>query len=378
MGAGQAAGETYLAAAGLARRERDAVALARAALGLHEIGSRIWWPAGQLVTVLSEALDALTEDPGATPLRLRVMASLARVLAWHGLDLPRARALAAEAVTQARAAGDVPVLAACLLAQHNALWAPGTARERRAVAAEVAALAGQAGDRELLIEAHLLAATDLLELADPAFRAELDEFAGLADATSQPRFRYAALARRAMLALLGGHFAEAERLIGQAAALGEECGEPGARDVRHDQDWDLRDGQGRLGELAGAPLDMFPDPDSPQARGLRALALLAAGDRAQAAQVAGPMFEERPGPDTAQPPVPARRRVRHRAGGRARRRPGRRAAVPGAAALRRPGGGVRCRDLLPRLGRASSGRAGGGAGPARRGGGPPGARRRRA
>jgi AAA ATPase domain len=295
MGAGQAAGETYLAAAGLARRERDAVALARAALGLHEIGSRIWWPAGQLVTVLSEALDALTEDPGATPLRLRVMASLARVLAWHGLDLPRARALAAEAVTQARAAGDVPVLAACLLAQHNALWAPGTAGERRAVAAEVAALAGQTGDRELLIEAHLLAATDLLELADPAFRSELDEFARLADAASQPRFRYAALARRAMLALLGGHFAEAERLIGQAAALGEECGEPGARDVRHDQDWDLRDGQGRLGELAGAPLDMFPDPDSPQARGLRALALLAVGDRAQAAHVAGPMFEE--GPD---------------------------------------------------------------------------------
>ncbi|HXZ77460.1 MAG TPA: hypothetical protein VEH31_42220, partial [Streptosporangiaceae bacterium] len=294
MGAGQVAGETYLTAAGLARRERDAVGLARAALGLHEIGSRIWWPADQLVTVLSEALDALPEDPGATLLRLRVMAALARVLAWHGLDLPRARALAAEAVTRARAAGDVPVLAACLLAQHNALWAPGTAGERRAVAAEVAALAGQTGDRELLIEARLLAATDLLELADPAFRAELDEFAGLADATRQPRFRYAALTRRAMLALLGGHFAEAERLIGQAAALGEECGEPGARDVRHDQTWELRDGQGRLGELAGALPEMFPDPDAPPARGLRALALLAAGDRAQAAQVAAPMFDLSP------------------------------------------------------------------------------------
>ena len=294
MGAGQAAGETYLAAAGLARRERDTVGLARAALGLHAIGIRIWWPADQLVTVLSEALDALSEAPGATLLRLRVMAALARVLAWHGLDLPRGRALAAEAVTQARAAGDVPVLAACLLARHNAIWAPGTAGERRAVAAEVAALADETGDRELLIEARLLAATDLLELADPAFRAELEEFAGLADATRQPRFRYAALTRRVMLALLGGHFAEAERLIGQAAALGEECGEPGARDVRHDQDWDLRDGQGRLGELAGVLPEIFPDPDSPQARGLRALALLAAGDRAQAAQVAGPMFEFSP------------------------------------------------------------------------------------
>jgi len=299
MGAGEAAGESYLAAAGLARRERDARGLARAALGLHAIGSRMWWPPDQLVEVLSEALDTITRagtGPGdGTLLRLRLMSSLARVLAWHGLDLPRARALAAEAVTQARAAGDRPALAACLLAQHNAIWAPGTAGERRAMAAEVAALAGETGDRELLIEARLLAATDLLELADPAFRAELDEFLRLAGASRQPRFRYAALTRRAMLALLGGCFADAERLIAQAAALGEECGEPGARDVRQDQDWDLRAGLGRLGELAGAPPEMFPDPDSRQARGVRALALLAAGDTARAAQMAGPLAADGPG-----------------------------------------------------------------------------------
>src|SRR5262249_19797822 len=147
------------------------------------IGSRIWWPADQLVAVLSEALDAITaagaagED--ATVLRLRLMASLARVLAWHGLDLPRARELAAGADAVAGAAGDVPSLGACLMTQQNAVWSPGTAGERRAMAAEVAALAEDTGDRELALEARLLAATDLLELADPAFRAELDEFARL-------------------------------------------------------------------------------------------------------------------------------------------------------------------------------------------------------
>jgi len=297
MGAGQAAGETYLAAARLARRARDAPGLARAALGLHAIGGRMWWPPDELVAVLSEALDAVTAagDAGGTLLRLRLESGLARVLAWHGLDLPRARALAAGAVSQARAAGDRHALAACLMAQHNAVWAPGTAGERRAMAAEVAALAGEAGDRELLLEARLLAATDLLELADPGFRAELEEFLRLAAASRQPRLRYAALARQAMLALLGGHFAEAGRLITQAAALGEECGEPGARDVRQDQDWDLRAGQGRLGELAGAAPEMFAGPDSRQARGLRALALLAAGDRARAAQVAGPLSDGGPG-----------------------------------------------------------------------------------
>jgi hypothetical protein len=50
-------------------------------------------------------------------------------------------------------------------------------------------------------EAHLLCHR-LLELADPAFRPGWTSSPGCR-ATSQPRFRYAALARRAMLALLG-------------------------------------------------------------------------------------------------------------------------------------------------------------------------------
>src|SRR6185369_5826053 len=81
-------------------------ALARAALGLHAIGTRTWWPPDQVVALLSEALDAFGSKSGGEPLRLHVMASLSRALAWHGLDLPRARTLAAEAVAAARAGGD--------------------------------------------------------------------------------------------------------------------------------------------------------------------------------------------------------------------------------------------------------------------------------
>ncbi len=138
-GQGHAAGQAYLRAAESARAERAPALLARAALGLHAIGTRLWWPPAEVIALLSEAFDAL--GPGQNdPLRLRVMASLARALAWHGLDLPRARTLAAEAVAAARAGGDPLTLAACLLAQHHAVWAPDTAPERLRIAADVAEL----------------------------------------------------------------------------------------------------------------------------------------------------------------------------------------------------------------------------------------------
>jgi tetratricopeptide (TPR) repeat protein len=296
-GTGQEAGEAFLRAAGLARSERNAPGLARAALGLQAIGGRAWWPPDELVAILSEALVVLSDGEAETAaLRSRVMAGLARVLGWHGLDLPRARALAGEAVAVARQLGDLHLIAACLMAQHNAIWQPGTAQERRGLAIKVIELVQDAGAPELLLEARLLAATDLMELADPAFRAELDEFLRLAGAAGQPRFRYAALVRRAMLALLAGRFAEAQRLIEQAAMLGEECGEPGARDVWNDQTWDLLAAQGRLGELAGVLPEMFPDPESRPARGLQAMALLAAGADAQAAEMIAPVLEEHASP----------------------------------------------------------------------------------
>ena len=158
----------------------------------------------------------------------------------------------------------------------------------------MAELAERAADDEILLEARLLAATDRLELADPAFRAELEEFLRLAATSRQPRFRYAALVRRATLALLAGQLEEAGQLIGQAEMLGEECGEPGVRDVRYDQGWDLLTAQGRLGELAGTLPEMFPDPESTQARGARAQVLIAAGARDEAAEVVAPLLDRGP------------------------------------------------------------------------------------
>jgi hypothetical protein len=282
-----AARQEFVDSAGLARRTGDTALLAAAALGLHSLGSRPWWPADELIGLLSQARKAVRDEG----LRLRVTAALARTLAWQLVEPDRARLLAQEAVAEARAQDDPVVLADCLLALHNVSWLPGTERARCEIAAEVATIGDRLDDPELKIEAHLLAATDLLEAADPGFRAELDEFLRLADVSGQPRLRYAALVRRALLHQLDGRLGEAERFMESAHHLGTETREPGVADVHADQLWQLRTEQGRRAELldgtTGAAL--FADPHSPAALCMRALTLLAADRRAEAEQVIAPL-----------------------------------------------------------------------------------------
>jgi tetratricopeptide (TPR) repeat protein len=273
-----AAREDYLRAADLARREGDAAGLAGAALGMHAVGTRMLQPDDELRGLLEEALAALGDRAEPAGLRPRVRASLARALAWSGRDLPRARELAERAVAEAEAGADRATQASCLLALHNAIWGPGTAAERQELASRIIALAKAAGDRELEVEARLLRAADLLELADPAFRAELGDFFHEAETLRQPRLRYLAVSRRAMLAVMAGRFDEAERRLEEAFALGSEIGEPDAAGVRAEQLWEVRSAQGRRMELAGDAAVSGLDPDSREALGFVLLAQLELGD----------------------------------------------------------------------------------------------------
>ena len=286
-------------AAELARRAADPDGLARAALAMQAVGSRSWPTLVRDTVPLLEEAAAL--DDRDTPLRARVLAGLARELAWNGMDLARAARFADAAIAAARAAGDRATLAACLLARHNAGWRPGNAADRLALATQIVELAGDGRDLELLAEARLLRTADLLELADPAFQAELAEFLRVAADLEQPRLGYAALARRAMQALLAGRVGEAERLVAEAADLGRAIGEPDVADVEHAQLWELRGLQGRRSELLPLGRALFGD-DSPPGRGFLALTLLEQGDRAGAEAAAGPLLDL-PAP----PPFPADR-----------------------------------------------------------------------
>jgi hypothetical protein len=190
-------------------------------------------------------------------------------------------AVATEAAAEARQRGARVLWASCLVAWHNVIWGPGSAGERLALTKEIADLAARRGNRELQVEPHLLRVADLLELADPAAHQELAEFIGAAEALRQPRLRYAALARRAMRALMTGRFGEVERLVGEAVALGAQIGEPDVRQVEFAQLWDLRSAQGRRRELMETLGSGLP-ADSPITICCAAMAALEAGRREQA------------------------------------------------------------------------------------------------
>jgi hypothetical protein len=81
----------------------------------------------------------------------------------------------------------------------------------------MAAVAHRAGDRAAESEAWLLRASAGLELGDPRFLLDLDEFVRLATAAGQPHHTYLVLTRRANAAIITGSFSEAERLIAEPA-----------------------------------------------------------------------------------------------------------------------------------------------------------------
>ena len=229
-------------------RAADPERLAMVALAFQRLGARFAMPRGEVVELLEAARAAI--EGRAPVLEAEVTASLAREL-YHSVpdDRHRAQPLSSHAVALARELDEPATLAACLLAQHDVLWTPGTGAERAAIAREIVALAERTGDQERLSQGHLLAANALLELGSAAYEAELGAFLRLTDRFAQPRHDYLALTRRAAVALLQGRIDEGERLVHDAADLGERIGEPDAGNVRMSQLLEVARARGDPDEL---------------------------------------------------------------------------------------------------------------------------------
>jgi hypothetical protein len=215
-------------AAILARARGDTIVLARAALGLQLLGARSGAQVAEVVNMLEEADGRLATSDEHPALRSSVLGALTRAHGHSYGDDADLVALAERAVALAEEADDPAALAAALLAQHDAVWAPGTAERRLEIASRMRDAAAAAGDRDLVAQARQLRATALLELGDPAGRDELLAYVALAENLGHARGRWGALTRQATYAELAGQVEEAVRLADEALALGLAIQEPDA------------------------------------------------------------------------------------------------------------------------------------------------------
>jgi hypothetical protein len=200
-----------------------------------------------LVSLLDEALDGI--DPADGALRARLLARLASELAYAPTDTRR-HELGEQAVAMAERVGDPAALGYALVRRLVVLMEPGNATHREVLASSILDLARRTGDRELAAEGHGWRLFARLELGNLAgVEQDLDALCRLAEETRHPHYRWLAAMFRAMRALLGARFDDAERLAADALAVGQAHGNPNALVAYGSQLYVLRWGQGRLEEI---------------------------------------------------------------------------------------------------------------------------------
>ncbi len=219
--------ETLLEASRIASTLADAELAAAAALTNNRGESSSF---GQVDKERLIAIERAIEldDPSDPGRRARLLALQAVELLWDA-DFERRWALANEAVSLARSAGDLRTLAEVLRRAHLALWSSQTLELRSALVAELADCAAKVQDPALQFWAHG---------AEQVVYAEKGDFAGLQDALrneqsiaeelGQPTLRWVATWHAAAWQLLRGDLEDAERLAERAFAIGQEGGEPDA------------------------------------------------------------------------------------------------------------------------------------------------------
>jgi DNA-binding SARP family transcriptional activator len=250
-GASPSAKQTFLDAAGLARRLGLTHELARAAAGYG--GRIVWVRAGgddRLVPLLEEGLAALADKD--IELRTRLLARLAGALRdEHSRD--RRDRLTTEALELARNAGNSAALAYALAGRAHAITAPDTIDECLALGTELRDVATLSGDRERVVAAHAIRFVAQLMVGDVrGAEADLAASSVIAQELGQPAQLWDVCAARALLALAGGRLAEADELVAQAWALGEHAVPEGALPIYHLQQYGLRDLRGGVEEVEPA------------------------------------------------------------------------------------------------------------------------------
>jgi eukaryotic-like serine/threonine-protein kinase len=252
--------EIALEAAAIARRLGTSEQLARAALGF---GGRLIAFAAvirdeTLIGLLEEALAALGEEEST--LRALVLGRLAEEITISD-PYERRESLCRQAVEMARRLGDPVVLSLVLRNTHWALWTAENVEERLVLADEIIHLAGESGDRTMVIEGHAFRLWDRLELGDVSkAQREYETVAGSVEELRQPYISWALDITRVLFALVQGRLAEAEALAQRALHIGQEAQNQNSALVFMIHMMTLLREQGRLAELEPSmgALDIYP------------------------------------------------------------------------------------------------------------------------
>ena len=175
---------------------------------------------------LLETAAGRARDDGA---RARVLARLARELLGDASAAARRRALADEALSLARGAGDPGLLADVLDARLHALWDQRGAEDRLAAGSEIVDLARAAGDGERERRGMFWRFVALMELGRVAeAESALAAFAHEAAIAGDAEAAVMATARHAMLAILHGRFEQAGLLTAEVGREADRIGLPDA------------------------------------------------------------------------------------------------------------------------------------------------------
>jgi tetratricopeptide (TPR) repeat protein len=240
----------------LAERSSSPDHLARAAIGY---GGRILWEVSrdddQLLPLLERALAAQSDRDSL--LRIKLLARLAGGPLRDASRPPeRKAALSEEALEAARRTGDPATLAYAVHGYILGHHSPEHTRNQLELASELIEIATDVGDKERVFDGREERLVSLIELGQmDAARLELESMAELAGELRQPSQTWIVCAYSAMVALLDGGFAEAERLIADGRVLGESAQAWNAEVTYRLQLFVLRREQGRAEEL----LDLIRD-----------------------------------------------------------------------------------------------------------------------
>lgn len=219
--------QSLLDGAAVARRLGDPVQLAQAALANNR---GFFSSTGQVdqerVRVLREAIDAY--EPGDSAVRARLLAQLAVELIFDG-DWDARVSLSDQALAMARRVDDTETLVLVLNLRSMALRGAPTTAHRLALSNEARRLAAELDNPIPAFYAAVFGAHAAMEAGDLGTADHLlDSSSQVAQGLGQPILSWYWLVTRVKRELIGGSFAECERLALEAFAIGQEAGQDDA------------------------------------------------------------------------------------------------------------------------------------------------------